>query len=53
MRSPPSVLLPVDMVSEFLLVSIGEEVGVTKSSDNGLVIEDASILSSKGFSRIV
>ena len=53
MRSPPSVLLPVDMVSEFLLVSIGEEVVVTKSSDSGLVIEVASMFSSKGFSRIV
>lgn len=47
------MLLPVDRDSEFLRVIIGEEVGVTKSSDNGLVIEAASALSSDGFSRIV
>ena len=47
------MLLPVDIVSEFLRVSIGEEVGVTKSSDNGLVIDVASAFSSNGCSRIV
>lgn len=52
-RSPPSVLLPVEIVSEFLLVIIGDDVGVTKSSDKGLVIEVTSIFSSNGFSRIV
>ena len=40
-------------MSEFLLVIIGDDVGVTKSSDRGLVIEVTSTLSSNGFSRIV
>ena len=52
-RSPPSVLLPVDKVSEFLRVTTGEEVGVTKSSDSGLVIEAASAFSPGRFSSIV